>query len=81
MGGCGDLWDEGKEVVVVVGCWDKEIARGVGVLPPRDKYRAYMLSIAWPLKLHGGGCRGSILVGVDIRAEVVGGRDAEIGWG
>ena len=38
----------------------------------------YALSITWPLKMHGGECRGCMCVGVDMQVEVVGGRDAEI---
>ena len=60
------LWDEGKEVVVVVGCRGEEVAWGVGVLPPRGRYRAHMLSIAWPLKIRGGACRGTMRDGVGV---------------
>jgi len=51
----------------------------VGVLALKHEYCAYALGIAWPLKMHCGGCRGSMCVDVDMRVEVVGGRDAEIG--
>lgn len=81
MGHCGGPLGEGERVVVVVGWQDDEIAQGRGFGPAKPKTERNALCIAWPSKLHGRGCRGCILVSIDIWVEVVGGRDAEIAWG
>ena len=40
-----------------------------------------MLGIVWPLKTRSEGGRGYMRSGLDMGLEVVGGRNAEIGWG
>jgi hypothetical protein len=50
-------------------------------LTPRGRYWAYTLGIAWLSKLRGVACIGSTWADVDMRVEVVGGRDTEIRWG
>jgi hypothetical protein len=44
----GIPWDGVDMQVEVVGGRDAEIGRGRGFVAPRDRYRAYMLGIAWP---------------------------------
>jgi hypothetical protein len=69
--------------VEVVGNRDAEVGWGWGFVAPRGGYWVYVLGIAWPSKMCGGGGRGSPWDGIDMRVEVVGGQDAEIGqaWG
>jgi hypothetical protein len=82
-GHIGSGWDDVDTRVDMIGAQVGEIGRGQGILAPRGKYRAYALSIAWPSKMCGGGCRGSVWVGADMWVWAVGGRDEEIAreWG
>ena len=77
----GNVQGEVDTEVEEVGCQVGEIGRGQGILAPRCQYRAYTLSIAWPSKICGGGCRGSVWVGVNMCVDVVGCWDKEIAWG
>jgi hypothetical protein len=43
------LWDDVDMQVEVVGGRDAEIGQGWGFLALRDRYRVYMLGIAWPM--------------------------------
>jgi hypothetical protein len=45
---------------MVVGWWDEEIARGWGILALIGGYQMHVLDIAWPSKMNGGVCRGSM---------------------
>ena len=69
--------------VDVVGGRDGEIGRRWGFLTPRGRYRVYALGIVWPIKLRGGGHRGSGWGDVDTEYDVVGGQVGEIKqrWG
>ena len=67
--------------VAVVGCQVTKIGLGWVVMTPRGRYRAQALGTAWPSKGQGGLCRGSVCGSFNAWFEVVGDRDAKIGWG
>jgi hypothetical protein len=58
--------------VEVVGCLVAENKQRVGCFTPNGRYQACKLSTAWPLKMWGGGRRGSMWGGVDTGIVVVG---------
>ena len=61
------------------GCKDRV---GMGVLTPRSRYRAQgALGTAWTSEGRGVLCRGSVCANGNAWFEVVGERDAKIGWG
>jgi hypothetical protein len=45
-------------VLEALGGLCEKIGRGGVVLTLKHGYQVYALSIAWPLEMHGSGCRG-----------------------
>jgi hypothetical protein len=59
----------------------EEIGRGRGLLTQNGSDRAWTLDSAWPIELRGGGHRGGTEDGVDMRGQVVAGRNGDIRGG
>jgi hypothetical protein len=73
---CSNAWFE------VVGDRDAKIGWGWVVLTPKVRHRAQgAIGTAWISKGHGVLCRANVCADVNAWFEVVGERDAKIGWG